>query len=38
MTEKDLKEKILELLELAGERELDIIYRILKNMIGNAQG
>lgn len=28
-----LKEKILELLELAGKRELDIIYRILKNII-----
>lgn len=38
MNKKVLKEKILELLESAGERELDIIYRILKNMIGNAQG
>lgn len=28
-----LKEKILELLESAGDRELDIIYRILKNII-----
>lgn len=28
-----MKEKILELLELAGERELDLIYRILKNLI-----
>lgn len=30
MSEKDLKEKILELIELAGVRELDLIYRILK--------
>lgn len=28
-----MKEKILELLELAGERELDLIYRILKTLI-----
>lgn len=35
MGEKDLKGKILELLELAGERELDIIYRILRNMVRN---
>lgn len=28
-----LKEKILELLESVGDRELDIIYRILKNII-----
>ena len=28
-----LKEKILELLELAGARELELIYRVLKNMI-----
>lgn len=31
--EKGLKGKILELLESAGERELDIIYRIIKNML-----
>lgn len=37
MTERELKEKILELLEFAGGRELDIIYRILKNMIRSAR-
>lgn len=33
MDSAHLKEKILELLESAGDRELDIIYRILKNII-----
>lgn len=30
-----IKEKILELLESAGERELRFIYIVLKNMIQN---
>ena len=29
----DTKEKILELLDLAGERELRFIYIVLKNMV-----
>ena len=29
----NLKERILELLERAGDRELELIYRILKSMI-----
>lgn len=33
MEDTNLREKILELLKLAGDRELDIIYRILKNMV-----
>lgn len=33
MNEMDLKQRILELLELAGERELRFIYIVLKNMI-----
>jgi len=28
-----LKEKILKMIEMAGGRELELIYRILKNMI-----
>lgn len=33
MRDAILREKILELLESAKERELDLIYRILKNII-----
>lgn len=33
MSDTDLKEKILKLLESAGDRELDLIYRILRNMM-----
>lgn len=34
MSDMYIKEKILELLELAGKRELNLIYRFLKNLIG----
>lgn len=33
MDSMNTKEKILNLLETAGERELDLIYRILKKMM-----
>lgn len=33
MGEPNLKEKVLELLKLAGDRELEIIYRILRGMM-----